>query len=108
MTMAVGKIIGTAHLVDATGAGGVVDPEPEIPLVAIGAVELSVAAVLPAAVVAWVGPGAGHRPGGIRRFQSDVDLQPYFHSGDAVEIDLYQGVIRHLTEGYAFPVQEVE
>jgi len=76
--------------------------------VAIGAVELSMAAPLPEGVVAWVGPAAGHTLGAIRRFRSDVDLRPYFRSGDGVEIDLYQGVMRHLTEGYAFPVQEVE
>jgi len=106
--MVVGKIIGIAHRVDATGACGVIDSGSETPLVAIGAIELSPAVPLPAGVVAWVGPGAGPRFGAIRRFRSDVDLQPYFRSGDAVEIDLYQGVIRHLTEGYAFPVQEVE
>jgi len=106
--MAVGKIIGLAHLVDASGASGVIDSGSETPLVAIGAIELSSAVPLPAAVVAWVGPGAGHRFGAIRRFRSDVDLQPYFRPGDGVEIDLYQGVIRHLTEGYAFPVEEVE
>jgi len=106
--MAVGKIIGTAHLIDAAGAGSVVEPRQEGPLVAIGAVELTVATPLPEAVVAWVGPAAGHTLGAIRRFRSDVDLRPYFRSGDGVEIDLYQGVIRHLTEGYAFPVQEVE
>ena len=61
-----------------------------------------------AGCVAWVGPGVGRPLGAIRRFRSDVDLQPYFRSGDGVEIDLYQGVIRHLTEGYAFPVQQVE
>jgi len=106
--MAVGKIIGLAHLVDASGASGAMDSGSETPLVAIGATGLSPALPLPEAVVAWVGPGAGRSFGAIRRFRSDVDLQPYFRSGDGVEIDLYQGVIRHLTEGYAFPVEEVE
>ena len=106
--MAVDKIIGRAFLVDAGDAGCGADQGAESPLVAIAGAEWSAAAALPATLVAWVSPGGGSRPEAVPCFSSDTDLQPYFRPGDGVEIDLYQGMIRHLTEGYAFPVHEVE
>lgn len=106
--MGADKIIGRVFLVDAGGAGVAASPGVESPLVAIAGVEWSAAAVLPAAVVAWVSPGGERRPGVASYFRSDTDLRPYFRPGDTVEIDLYQGMIRHLTEGYAFPLHEVK
>ena len=57
-------------------------------------------------VVAWVATGAPPRfAAGPPCFAAEVDLRPYFGDGDPVEIDPYQGLVRHLREGYAFPVQ---
>jgi hypothetical protein len=104
--MATGKIIGAAYLVELAA-----DRQPPAPtegsLVAIAAACPPAGAIPFASIVAWVcidpGVGGGDEP----RFQSDVDLRPYFHTGDPVEIDPYQGLIRHLREGYAFPVRAV-
>jgi len=62
-----------------------------------------------AGVVAWVAPGTPpRRTGGPPCFAAEVDLRPYFVDGDPVEIDPYQGLVRHLREGYAFPVRSAE
>ncbi len=64
--------------------------------------------VVGAGVVAWVAPDAPPRLAtGPPCFATEVDLRPYFGDGDPVEIDPYQGLVRHLREGYAFPVREV-
>jgi hypothetical protein len=104
--MTTGKIIGAAYLVEPT-----IDPQasipPDGPVVAIAAA-CPVSAGSPfLSVVAWVCADPGTLRGHESWFQSDVDLRPYFHTGDPVEIDPYQGVIRHLREGYAFPVRAV-
>ncbi len=58
-------------------------------------------------VVAWIAPGTPpRRTGGPPCFTAETDLRPYFGDGDPVEIDPYQGLVRHLREGYAFPVRE--
>lgn len=56
-------------------------------------------------VAAWVAPGLPpRRASGPPCFIAETDLCPYFGDGDPVEIDPYQGLVRHLREGYAFPV----
>jgi len=60
-------------------------------------------------VVAWVATGTPPRlAAGPPCFAAEVDLRPYFGDGDPVEIDPYQGLVRHLCEGYAFPVRSAE
>jgi len=62
-----------------------------------------------AGVVAWIAPGTPPRLAtGPPCFAAEVDLRPYFGDGDPVEIDPYQGLVRHLREGYAFPVRSAE
>ncbi len=64
---------------------------------------------IPEGVVAWVAPGRVAPPSeGPPCFATEVDLRPYFDDGDPVEIDPYQGLVRHLREGYAFPVRPAE
>jgi len=66
------------------------------------------AEVVDAGVVAWVATGTPPRlTAGPPCFAAEVDLRPYFGDGDPVEIDPYQGLVRHLREGYAFPVRLV-
>ncbi|MGD2063542.1 MAG: hypothetical protein PVF51_08190 [Nitrospirota bacterium] len=104
--MATGKIIGAAYLVDAT-TDRERPPPTGGPVIAIAATCPPSGVVLPVSVVAWVCAAAAAAAGDEPRFQSDVDLRPYFRVGDPVEIDPYQGLIRHLREGYAFPVRAV-
>ncbi|RMF87592.1 MAG: hypothetical protein D6739_01430, partial [Nitrospirae bacterium] len=60
---------------------------------------------IPSQVVVWIAPGTpAAREGATFLLASEVDLRPYFRDGDPVEVDLYQGLLRHLREGYAFPV----
>jgi len=63
-------------------------------------------ATVPAGALAWLAPGTPpHRGGGPPCFATEIDLRPYFGDGDPVEIDPYQGLVRHLRKGYAFPVR---
>jgi hypothetical protein len=104
--MTTGKIIGSAYLVD-PDAKRPVPPPADTSLVAIAATCTPAAAAPNTTIVAWVCVDPGRGCGDAPRFGSDVDLRPYFHTGDPVEIDPYQGLIRHLREGYAFPVRAV-
>jgi len=104
--MTTGKITGVAYLVD-PAAHRQIPPPPGASLVAIADAWAPSLVVEGASFIAWVCADPGGDRGGGSWFQSDVDLRPYFHTGDPVEIDPYQGLIRHLREGYAFPVRAV-
>ncbi|RMF84927.1 MAG: hypothetical protein D6739_05260 [Nitrospirae bacterium] len=61
---------------------------------------------IPSQVVVWIAPSRPvAREGTPLLLASEVDLRPYFRDGDPAEVDLYQGLLRHLREGYAFPVR---
>lgn len=105
--MTTGKIIGAAYIVDPASDRAIAPPE-DTSLVAFAATCVPFPAVPSNPIVAWICVDPGPVAYGPPRFQSDVDLRPYFRTGDPVEIDPYQGLIRHMREGYAFPVRAVD